>query len=250
MKNANYPSRKRHARPVLVAALAAVMWFGGQGTAEATHPEICPPDDPYACLAECRLHKQECLDGCRMRKRECLLEVRAEVHACKLDCRLDDTVEDVGACKRACVAEGRTNAREQCKIGRPVCVRECHPQGCAVECGLRDGDAEPADEPAPDAGDAVPSVGTAVPERCEPPIDRECLGGCARELKACTAGVIEAAEACLQGCKELRGWERLHCVHACLERAGEAAKTCRIDFRACVGECKDVSIDEPPAEGE
>jgi hypothetical protein len=159
--------------------------------------------------------------------------VRAGVHACKLECRLDEdaTKEEIAACKRHCVARGIKKAHDVCKLGRPTCVRLCHPESCRKECGL---------EPAADLEGTAKDDGV-----CEPPIDRECLGACGRDLRKCAAAVVKSAEQCLTGCKELHGLERYECVRECADDAIAGGRECKRDFRACVVDCGVEAEPEP-----
>jgi hypothetical protein len=229
-------SSKRRATVFLAAALCWLM--AGLAPAPA-RAETCPPENPVGCLIRCKIEKLECFGGCRARKLACLGEVRGEARACRLECRLDGgTDEEISACKRECTANALSKAREVCKLGKPSCVRLCHPESCREHCGLVPDD----------GGDAAASVERGDAPMCEPPVDRECLGECARELRRCATSVHEDATECLDTCSDLRGWERLRCVTDCVEDAREDAKACKGDFRECAGECG-VKVDEvdPPA---
>ena len=207
------------------------------GVAAAQTEAICPVPDPAACLLECRIENARCWSACRSDKNHCIERARLDLRVCKLDCREDDTVENVGACRRDCVKAALRTAVAECDVGQPVCVRECHPYSCARECGLGD-----------DGDGNVPGLDAGAEGDCVPPVDRECLGGCASELRACIKPVREAARECAAGCAELPEGERRACYAGCVTVASEGATACRGEFRECASGC--VSDEAPPVDPE
>lgn len=222
----------RGALVVAAAALAAgVVVFGAAvSQAQTTDaPSICPPADPPACMARCLVSKRKCWNACRTRKRQCLEEARSEATACKLECR-ETSPDNIGQCKRRCIAAAIAKARRECRLGVPVCVRQCNPEPCRELCSP--------------AADASSSTNADVDTVCDPPADRNCLGQCAVELKQCAARVYREGRQCIAGCRELRGPERRQCVRDCVDTTVAAGKQCLTGFRECVGGCKPVT--DPP----
>jgi len=247
--------RARMAARLAAAALAMAVLALSPATASARAgaPEICPPSDPAACLVRCHLHKRECHEACSARKKQCLHKVRAEVQACRLGCRADESVEEsVGVCKRRCVAVGIKAARKQCKAGKPVCMRRCNPESCREMCEPVDvpGDDTPGVEPVADQASQTALELDPVEERpadgdvCVPPVDRECLGACATELRECALRIHEAGRQCVAGCSELRGEERWICYRECAAMAHEQGKQCQKSFRRCAADCREVAADD------
>lgn len=130
------PSRSAPRVARLAAALALVAGLAFPGVSSATHPEICPVPDPDGCLAECRIEAARCGHACRAEKAHCIERARLHARVCKLECRSDDSVENVGECRRDCVKKALRFAVAECGVGKPVCLRECHPGSCIRECGL------------------------------------------------------------------------------------------------------------------
>jgi len=229
-------------RLVAAAALAVAVLAAAPGSVSAQ--DICEPPDQAACLVRCKVHKRECFEACTARKRQCLHGVRAELQACKLGCRSDETAaaDGIGACKRRCVATAIEVGRKQCKLGRPVCLRECNPESCRELCA----DDEPVTDevPADAANDGV-DTGVTGTDDCIPPVDRECLGQCAGQLRECATRVHKEARTCLDTCSDLRGEERWRCIAECARTARDHGKTCKKNFRDCAADCRpDVAAED------
>jgi hypothetical protein len=238
----NHPISITNPLPALaLVALTVVSGaFASPGSARA---EICPPDDSAACFVRCRLHKRDCAAACRAEKRECVLRVRASLQECKLGCRNDPTAAaDVGTCKRDCVATAIELARSECGLGKDTCVRQCNPESCRELCGT-----EP--EPSVSVAPTNPSTirdGVGSVDECVPPVDRDCLGGCADDLRACAQRVGQAGRACLDECATLRGPERWQCVRTCAESIQTNGAVCRRNFGLCVDDCRAADTEAAP----
>ena len=213
-------------RSVLSRASAAALFIVFSAPVE-TPAGLCPPPDPETCLERCYRHKRECYGTCKERKRQCIAGARLEAKACRLECRSEDSVEDVGRCRRRCVAEGLRTAVYECKLGRPVCMKECNPHACPRRC------------------DALLDDATRT---CERPGDLECLGECAREFRRCLHAVREDGRDCASSCSEYRDEDRRRCLRACAEKTHEGAARCVGAFRDCAGGCfDDAASDERAA---
>ena len=212
---------------VLLSAPAATAGFAG--TTDAV--SICPPQAPPVCMTECLRDKRECWKGGGGRKRRCLEGGRAGHWAGKAGCRTADNASEApGVCRRRCIAAAIVKAKKQCKLGFPVCYRECNPQSCREECGI--------DRPAVTPNDATV---------CRPPVDRPCLGQCARDLKQCARRVYRDGKQCVSGCRELTGADRRMCVRDCVDKTVAAGKQCVLTFRECVAGCKPTIDPTTPA---
>ncbi len=229
-------------RGALAAATAAfvagmIVFGAAVAQAQATDtPSICPPADPPACMARCLVSKRKCWNACRTRKRQCLEEARAQATACKLECRETDP-DNVGQCKRRCIAAAIAKARHECRLGVPVCVRQCNPEPCRKLCA-----------PAVDAAGGAAAMAGAAPV-CEPPVDRDCLGQCAGQLKQCAGRVYREGRQCIASCRDLTGAERRQCVRDCVDKTVAAGKECLAGFRQCVEGCRPVTdppVTDPP----
>jgi len=241
------PLRRLLPRRPIVPSLLILPWLASAVlgvslmVAPRAEAELCPPPDGAACFVRCRLHKAECADACRADKKQCVLRVRAALQECKLGCRNEATGDgDVSVCKRECVAKALELARSECNLGKRSCVDTCSPDTCRELCG---GVADPS----ADALASEPTDPSSDPG-CEPPIDRECLGQCATELRECAVRVEQAGRACLEDCSALRGQERWHCVGSCAAATLEHGGVCRERFGGCAADCPTASpLPEPPA---
>ncbi len=231
--------RNRSGWGVMLAAgwvLAAALAFPGASSAQST--DICPVPDPVACLLECRADKARCWGACRAEKNQCIERARLDARVCKLDCIEDETVENVGVCRRRCVTAALRTAVAECDLGQPVCIRECHPYSCARECGVEE--------------ETIPGSTVGETSDCELPVDRACLADCADDFRACMSPVRQEARECLAGCGDLTGEERFACYADCASAAREGASACRGDFRECASGCvsDDIPRPDPACAGE
>ncbi len=238
------PSRIRQLALVSVAALV----FSIVGTLSASTSEaaqICPQPNPEGCMVRCLAHKRRCFDACRVRKKQCVHKVRVEAKSCVLNCRAEVRDQDPGTCKRECIALAKEQAHNECLADRPVCLKQCNPQGCRRRCGHFEA---PVDAPVTEAPLAPAAMAAAHPGMlCEPPVDNECLDGCARELRSCSQIVIEDVRLCVSSCSEFGGEERRLCMADCATAAREAGRLCVEGFRQCAAGCRDtVAVTDPP----
>jgi len=230
----------------LVFSIAAAI-----SAADVSAATICPQPDPHGCMVRCLAHKRRCFNACRVRKRQCIEKIRVEAKSCVLDCRAAGVDQDPGACKRDCIASAKERAKSECLADRPVCMKQCNPQGCRRRCAATDA---PVDRPVglPGVNRPVsdplthapmsPAVTAATDPAltCEPRVNNECLDVCAEELRSCAQRVAEDIRSCVSGCRELHGEERRMCMADCAALARESGKLCIDGFHECVAGCRDT----------
>lgn len=240
--------------PVRIRQLALVSFatlvfsvVGGLSASSSEAVEICPQPDPAGCMVRCLAHKRRCFSACRERKKQCLHKVRVEAKSCVLDCRAAVTDQDPGSCKRDCIARAKEQAKSECLADRPVCIKQCNPQGCRRRCGQNvlpvdrpnGGTGRPMGAPVAHAPVVAALTAEAAPV-CEPPVDNECLDGCAIDLRSCALRVREDIRGCVASCGELHGEERRVCIGDCAAVAREGGRACVDAFRQCVTGCRDI----------